>query len=236
MKLATSKPVALLTVQPAGWPAQFDVMLLLKLKIAGDRVGVEDLARPKREAAAALERVLALDPGHVVEDLEVVLVRDERLVAVGAQVPDVLERQLRHRRRDLVEVDARAGRPPWPGWCRSRSGRHEELDRRPAEAELVQPGCVPQRVRVVERQALRLDVAVAGAEREPGIAVRQRGRLEPVRLLVAVAREEPVVARQVVVDLDVELVVLPLLDRVDQVVVDRSARWPGACRRCSAPG
>ena len=33
MKLATSKPVALLTVQPAGWPAQFDVMLLLKLKL-----------------------------------------------------------------------------------------------------------------------------------------------------------------------------------------------------------
>ena len=33
MKLATSKPVALLTAQPAAvWPAQFDVMLLLKLK------------------------------------------------------------------------------------------------------------------------------------------------------------------------------------------------------------
>ena len=33
MKLATSKPVALLIVQPAGRPAQFDVMLLLKLKL-----------------------------------------------------------------------------------------------------------------------------------------------------------------------------------------------------------
>src|SRR5262245_53291624 len=32
MKLATSKPVEPLTVQPAAWPAQFDVMLLLKLK------------------------------------------------------------------------------------------------------------------------------------------------------------------------------------------------------------
>src|SRR4051812_12161319 len=32
MKLATSNPVPLLTEQPAGWPAQFDVMLLLKLK------------------------------------------------------------------------------------------------------------------------------------------------------------------------------------------------------------
>src|SRR5262245_36487539 len=31
MKLATSKPVLLLTVHHAGWPAQFDVMLLLKL-------------------------------------------------------------------------------------------------------------------------------------------------------------------------------------------------------------
>src|SRR5262249_7705626 len=31
-KLATSKPVALFTEQPAGWPAQFDVMLLLKAK------------------------------------------------------------------------------------------------------------------------------------------------------------------------------------------------------------
>ena len=33
MKLATSKPVLLLTVQPAGCPAQLDVMLLLKLKL-----------------------------------------------------------------------------------------------------------------------------------------------------------------------------------------------------------
>ncbi len=33
MKLATSKPVALFTAHPAAvWPAQFDVMLLLKLK------------------------------------------------------------------------------------------------------------------------------------------------------------------------------------------------------------
>src|SRR5262249_42035872 len=32
MKLATSKPVALFTEHPAGCPAQFDVMLLLKLK------------------------------------------------------------------------------------------------------------------------------------------------------------------------------------------------------------
>src|SRR3954452_6382523 len=32
MKLATSNPVPVLTVQPAGCPAQFEVMLLLKLK------------------------------------------------------------------------------------------------------------------------------------------------------------------------------------------------------------
>src|SRR6476661_7721908 len=32
MKLATSNPVALLTEQPAPWPAQFDVMLLLNAK------------------------------------------------------------------------------------------------------------------------------------------------------------------------------------------------------------
>jgi hypothetical protein len=31
MKLATSKPVLLFTVQPGPCPAQFDVMLLLKL-------------------------------------------------------------------------------------------------------------------------------------------------------------------------------------------------------------
>ncbi len=33
MKLATSKPVLLLTVHSAGWPAQLLVMLLLKLKL-----------------------------------------------------------------------------------------------------------------------------------------------------------------------------------------------------------
>ena len=108
--------------------------------------------------------------------------------------------------------------------------RHVELDRRPAEAELVQP-VVAERVRVVEREALPLDVAVAGAEGEAGIAVRQRRRLQAVRLLEAVAREEAVVRRQVVIDLHVELVVLALLDRVDQVVVDRLAvGLPGAGR------
>ena len=107
MRLATSKPVELFTVQPAGWPAQFDVMLLLKLKTPCDRVGVENLARSKRDAAAALDRVLPLDPGHVVENLVVVLVGDERLVAICPQIPDVLERHLRHRRRGLIDVDAR---------------------------------------------------------------------------------------------------------------------------------
>ena len=113
--------------------------------------------------------------------------------------------------------------------------RHQELDRRPAEAELVQP-VAAERVRVVERQALRLDVAVAGAEGGARVAVRQRRRLQPVRLLVAVAREEAVARRQVVIDLDVELVVLPLLDRVDQVVVDRLPVGLRACRPCSARG
>src|SRR5262245_14675810 len=45
MKLATSKPVELLTVQPAACPAQFDVMLLLKLNtpviVSGFRISRE---------------------------------------------------------------------------------------------------------------------------------------------------------------------------------------------------
>ena len=49
-----------------------------------------------------------------------------------------------------------------------------------------------------------------------------------VRLLVAVAGEEAVARRQRVIDLDVELVVLPLERRVDQVVVDR---LPGRAAR-----
>ena len=89
MKLATSKPVLLFTVQPAGWPAQFDVMLLLKLKLPT----IVSALRISRDRSVrlppVLHRVLPLDPGDVVEDLEVVLVGDERLVAVGAQVPDV---------------------------------------------------------------------------------------------------------------------------------------------------
>ena len=77
-------------------------------------------------------------------------------------------------------------------------------------------------MRVVEREALRLDVAVAGAEGRARVAVRQRGRLEAVRLLDSCSGvKNRLFVRQVVVDLDVELVVLPLLDRVDQVVVDR---------------
>ena len=47
-------------------------------------------------------------------------------------------------------------------------------------------------VRVVERQALRLDVSFASAERHPGITMREAGRLDPMRLLVAVPREEAV--------------------------------------------
>ena len=175
MKLATSKPVALLTVQPAGWPAQFDVRLLLKLKlptmVSAFRISRERSVR----LPPAFMRVPAVAAGHVVEDLEVVLVGDERLVAVGAEVADVLEPELRHRRRHRVQVDAReAHRLRRVGAEVDR--RHEELDRRPAEAELVQPAAA-QRVRVVERQALRLDVAVAGAERRARVAVRQRRRL-----------------------------------------------------------
>ena len=64
--------------------------MLSALRISRDR----SVRLPPR-----LPRVAALDPGHVVEDLEVVLVRDQRLVAVGAEVPDVLEVELRHRGR-----------------------------------------------------------------------------------------------------------------------------------------
>ena len=99
---------------------------------------------------------------------------------------------------------------------------HEELDRAPADAELVQQ-VRAERVRVVEREPLRLDVAFAGAEGEPGVAVRQRRRQDAVRLLVAVAPEEAVGRRQHVIDLEVDLVVLALQRRVDQVVVDRLA-------------
>src|SRR5207248_11539168 len=95
-------------------------------------------------------------------------------------------------------------------------------DRAPAEPEFVQPA-VLERVRVVERQALRFDVAVAGAEGESGVAMRQRRRQEPVRLLIAVADEEAVVLSQVVIDLRVELVVFARQSRIDQIVVDRKS-------------
>ena len=51
-------------------------------------------------------------------------------------------------------------------------------------------------MRVVERKALRLDVAVAGPEGCAGVAVRQRGGLQPMRLLIAVAREEAIVVER----------------------------------------
>ena len=56
MKLATSKPVALLTVQPAGWPAQFDVMLLLKLKTPV----IESALRISRERRVRLPPLLTV--------------------------------------------------------------------------------------------------------------------------------------------------------------------------------
>ena len=82
-------------------------------------------------------------------------------------------------------------------------------------------------MRIVEGQALCLDVAVARAEGGAGITMRQRRRLEAMGLLIAVSSEEAVCVRQVVVDLDVELVVVTIFDRVDQVVVDVC---PLACR------
>ena len=125
---------------------------------------------------------------------------------------------MRHRRGGIVEVHV--GESHGKGRIRAVVDRElEELDRGPAEAELVQE-VRPQGVRVVEGQALRLDVAFTSAESEPGIPVREAGRLDPVRLLVAVPREEAVRCRQVVIDLDVELVVLAVFDRVEQVVVD----------------
>ena len=75
-------------------------------------------------------------------------------------------------------------------------------------------------MRIVEGQALCRDVPVPGAERGPGITVREAGRLEPMDLLIAVPEEEAVCVRQVVVDLDVELIVVTMFDRVEQVVVD----------------
>ena len=55
--------------------------VVVEAEVADDGVGVQDLARAEGHAAAQLERVLALDPRDVVEDLEVVLVGDQRLVA-----------------------------------------------------------------------------------------------------------------------------------------------------------
>jgi len=56
MKLATSNPVLLLTVQPAAWPAQLDVMLLLKLKlptiVSAFRESVKSFGAGKGEARA----------------------------------------------------------------------------------------------------------------------------------------------------------------------------------------
>ena len=86
-------------VQPRRVPAQFDVRLLVEAEAARRscrRSGSR--ASGSVQLPPGLERVLAADLGDVVEDLEVVLVRDERLVAVGAQVADVLEGDLGHRR------------------------------------------------------------------------------------------------------------------------------------------
>src|SRR6185503_16930435 len=92
---------------------------------ADDRVGVQDLTRAQREAAAELQSVLAGDLGDAVEDLEVVLVGDQRLVAVRAQVADVLEGQLRHPGRRIVQVD--------PGDADGRRGILQVVDRRHEE-------------------------------------------------------------------------------------------------------
>src|SRR6267143_6316053 len=114
-----------------------------------------------REAPAGLHRVLARDARHIVEDLKIALVRDERLIPVGAEIYRTVtavcrrrEDDLAHRGRRVAEVDA------WNADLLRRvlqvvHGRHEELDRAPAEAEFVQPART-ERMRVVERQPLRL--------------------------------------------------------------------------------
>ena len=195
--------------------------VLVEVEASDDRVGVQDLARAMRPRAAGAQRLLAHHVRHVVVDLEVVLVRDERLIAVRAHVPHaaVVEHDLRKRGGDLVQVDARdADRLREVLLVVDR--RHEELDRAPAEAELVQQTRA-ERVRIVEGESLRLDVAVARAEGEARVAVRQRRRQDAMRFLVAVAREEAVVRRQPMIDLEIDLVVEPRQRRVDQVVVDR---------------
>ena len=196
-------------------------VVLVESELPDDQVRVQDLTRPHRQAAAELHGMAAGHARDVVEDLIVVLVGDQRLVAVRSQVPGaaVLEHELTHGRGGLIQVDAGDTdrlRQVLPVVER----RHVELDRRPADAELVEPPG-PECVRVVDRQPLRLDVAVPGAKREARVAVRQRRRQEAVRLLIAVANEEAVVVRQVVIDLAVDLVVVALERRVDQVVVDR---------------
>ena len=163
-------------------------------------------------------------PGHardVVEDLEVVLVGDERLIAIGPETSRaaVLEHDLAERRRRVIQVHA-GNADALREILAVVDRRHEELDLRPAEAELVEPFPRPEGVGVVERESLRLDVAVTGAEGEASVTVLQRRRQEAVRLLVAVADEETVVAAEIVIDFRVDLIVVAFERGIDQIVVD----------------
>ena len=98
MKLATSKPVVLLTVQPAGWPAQFEVMLLLKSKMPV----IVSALRISRDRRVRLPPLLIVCLPLIQVTLSKIwksfwLVMSGWL-PFGAQVPDVLEVELRHRR------------------------------------------------------------------------------------------------------------------------------------------
>ena len=158
----------------AAWPAQFEVWLLLNPKLP-TMVSAFRISR---------ERSVTLPPAFSVwrPFSQVTLSKNWKsfwLVISGwlllaPRFRMFWNAELRHRRRRLVQVDAGdADRRRRVGPVVDR--RHEELDLVDAEAELVQPARA-ERVGVVERHALRVDVALAGAERRARVAVRQRRR------------------------------------------------------------
>ena len=176
MKLATSNPVALLTAQPAVWPAQFEVMLLLKLKTPV----IVSALRISRDRSVRLPPLFTVCLPLTQVTLSKIwksfwLVMSGWLL-LAPRFRMFWNVELRHRRRRVVQIDpGQADRVGRIGQVVDR--RHEELDRRPAEAELVQP-VHAERLRVVEREALALDVAFAGAEGRARVTVRQGGWLQ----------------------------------------------------------
>ena len=170
--------------------------------------------RAEGRAAPRLERVAPTDERHAVQDLQGAQVRGDGLPAPQAQASSP-ELDHAHARGVGAEVDV--GDPHrFRKILAVTDGQAIQRERAVAEAQLVEPART-EGVRVVEGDALGPDAAVAG---DAAVAARQGRRQDAMALLEAVAQEEPVRSAQGVVDLRVELVVLPLEARVDDVVVD----------------